>query len=338
MKFKVRIVACLVFFAFQISKAPLFQKPLNWPEPTYDFKKNPLDAQKVFLGRVLFYDPILSANNTISCASCHSPYNAFTHADHALSHGIYDSIGKRNSPALMNLAWQKNLMWDGAINHLDVQALAPINNALEMGENTASVINKLRQNKRYRELFYLAWQDSNASTAHMLKSLSQFMLTLVSSQSKYDSVKLGSASFTEQEQRGYALFLAHCNSCHTEPLFTNLGFERNGLCAQAPLNDLGRYAISGKPNDSFLFKVPSLRNLEFSYPYMHDGRFKTLSEVINHYNAPNCKISKNNSPSIKPLGLNSNQKVDLQAFLLTLTDRQFLFNPNYAYPRGKFAP
>jgi cytochrome c peroxidase len=275
----------------------------------------------------LFYDPVLSHDNTISCASCHSQYTAFTHVDHALSHGIHDSIGTRNSPALMNLAWHNTFMWDGAINHLDMQALAPISHPAEMGEKIENVVAKLRNTQNYRDLFFNAFGDSTITGEHTLKAISQFMLTLVSSDSRYDSVIRNQIVFSAQEKNGYKLFQKNCSSCHTEPLFTNLKFENNGLALDPFLMDKGRMKITKKPGDSLKFKVPTLRNIEFSYPYMHDGRLKKLSDVLNHY-TKDFKEHKNG----KAMSMSSNEKVDLIAFLLTLTDRKFLFNPNYSYP------
>ena len=196
-----------------------FNPPYYFPKPVYDFKQNSLDSNKIDLGRILFYDPILSKNNTISCASCHSPYNAFAHTDHDLSHGIFDSIGNRNAPALFNLAWQKSFMWDGAINHLDVQALAPISHSSEMGSDISEVIKKLSLSKEYKHLFSEAFKDSTITSSKILKALSQFQLTIVSANAKYDRVKLGKETFTEQEKNGYNLFQINCASCHTEPLF-----------------------------------------------------------------------------------------------------------------------
>lgn len=318
-------VVCLMSFIVKDT----YQIPRGWPEPIYPIGKNEPTIDKVYLGRMLFYDPILSVNQTISCASCHSQFNAFTHADHALSHGIYDSIGTRNSPALMNLAWQPYFMWDGAINHLDMQALAPISHPKEMGESLAHVLQKLGTSKRYKSLFYKAWRDSIPTTETVLKSLSAFMLTLVSNQSKYDSMQLGLVTFTDQEERGYSLFKKHCNSCHTEPLFTNYQFETNGIKVNAHLNDFGRFAVTHYPNDSFRFKIPTLRNVEYSFPYMHDGRFESLNEVIQFYASSSSIVDKTKG---KTLHLDAKEKVDLHVFLLTLTDKQFLFNRSYGYP------
>ncbi|MCF8254268.1 MAG: cytochrome-c peroxidase [Bacteroidia bacterium] len=323
----------MFFLAFQVVERALFSVPKNWPKPAYDFKKNPLSKEKILLGRVLFYDPILSQDNSISCASCHSVYTAFTHVDHNLSHGINDRIGTRNSPALMNLAWHKNFMWDGAINHLDMQALAPISHPDEMGENIQQVVEKLNASTLYKQLFFAAYQDSLATGENTLKAISQFMLTLVSSNSKYDSVMRGTSKFTEQEKSGYVLFKKNCSACHAEPLFTNLEFRNNGLPIDTNLKDFGRMRITQNASDSLKFKVPTLRNLEFSYPYMHDGRFKKLKDVLYHYTHL-VQTEPNLDKELKtPIQLDSKQQTDLTAFLLTLTDKSFLFNKDFAYPR-----
>ena len=329
----VSIVLCLVLCAFQITKEPLFKVPFNWPKPAYDFSKNPLNSQKIELGRSLFYDPLLSKNNLISCGSCHSPFTAFTHVDHDLSHGIDDRIGTRNSPALMNLAWHQSFMWDGAINHLDMQALAPISHPDEMGEKIESVVLKLQKSKNYPSLFYKAYGDSMITGEHTLKAISQFMLTLVSSNSKYDSVMRKQSQFTTQEKNGYVLFQKNCASCHAEPLFTNLQFENNGLAVDTTLNDYGRMKVTKNKIDSLKFKVPTLRNIEFSFPYMHDGRFKTIAAVLKHYTSG---VKQSHTLSIhlkKSIILSSNEKVDLTTFLLTLTDKSFLFNTKYGFPK-----
>ena len=325
---------CVILAAFKGIQNDLFNPPKDWPKPQYDFSKNPLSSDKIELGRALFYDPVLSKNNTISCASCHSSFTAFAHVDHALSHGIDNRIGTRNAPALMNLAWYNSFMWDGAINHLDMQPLAPIHNADEMGEDIVNITAKLQQSKIYPSLFYKAFGDSIITGEHELKAIAQFMLSLISCNAKYDSVMRGESEFTSQEKNGYRLFQKNCGSCHKEPLFTNSNFENNGLPLDTVLKDYGRMKVTQNPHDSLKFKVPTLRNVEFSYPYMHDGRFKRLSDVINHY-ASGVQQSKTLSPQMKKsIALTSNEKVDLIAFLLTLTDKSFLFNPKYMYPKN----
>lgn len=310
--------------------------PRGWPKPVYDLHKNPLTKEKVLLGRVLFHDPVLSADSTISCTSCHLQYTAFSHVDHALSHGIHDSIGTRNSPTLANLAWSSIFMWDGAVNHLDMQPLAPIAHPAEMGSDINTVLTRLRRSARYRHLFRSAFGDTAITGERFLKAMAQFMLTLVSSNSKYDEVRAGNATFTLQEEKGYRIFRDHCATCHVEPLFTNNGFASNGLPPDTALKDVGRMRITGKSVDSLVFKVPTLRNAEFSYPYMHDGRFKRLQEVIEHYTS-GIVHGPTLSPVLeKKIELSADDKVDLLAFLLTLTDKRFLYDTAFSYPRHIF--
>jgi len=214
------------------------------------------------------------------------------------------------------------------------QAREQVSNPVEMDEKIENVIVKLQKSKIYPRLFYKAFSDSAITGAHTLKAIAQFMLTLVSCNSKYDSVMNKQTKFTAQEQNGYKLFQKNCASCHKEPLFTNLEFETNGLAVDPTLKDYGRMKITKNPLDSLKFKVPTLRNIEFSQPYMHDGRFKRLNEVLNHY-TKDIKPSKTLSNQLlSPIVLTSNEKVDLTAFLLTLTDRKFLFNKEYSFPKN----
>ncbi|MBL4668694.1 MAG: c-type cytochrome [Flavobacteriales bacterium] len=326
-----------MYFPFTTSPVNIAY-PQSWPKPVYDFNKNPITQEGIDLGRKLFYDPILSKDSSISCSSCHLSYTAFTHVDHALSHGVNDSIGTRNSPSLMNLAWHNSFMWDGAVNHLDVQALAPISHPAEMNENINNVIKKLKNTSGYSNMFYNAFKDSSITGEHLLKAISQFELTLISCNSKYDSVMRKTSTFTLQEENGYQIYQKNCASCHSEPLFTNSQFENNGLFIDSLLNDFGRYNITKNPTDSLKFKVPTLRNIEFSFPYMHDGRFKSLSQVLKHYTS-NINTSSTLSKDLKTsIQLTSNEKVDLIVFLLTLTDKHFLFNKKYSFPKELFYP
>lgn len=337
MRNKVIIIGlAFLYFSFIVtSDSYVFNHPSHFPKPSYDLSHNPLDSNTVDLGRILFYDPILSADHSISCASCHSPYNAFAHTDHELSHGIFDSIGHRNAPALFNLAWQEKFMWDGAINHLDMQALAPISHAKEMGSSIDIVVKKLNESSHYRPLFYGAFNDSTVTGTKVLKALSQFQLTLVSANARYDKVKKGIDTFTTQEKNGFELFKMNCNTCHREPLFSTYAFENNGLPVDPTLNDYGRWVITNNPADSLRFKVPSLRNLSYTYPYMHDGRFATLKEVIHHY-TNGIKTSTTLSHHLKDLiPLTANEKVDLIAFLLTLNDKEFVFDKKHQFKNIK---
>lgn len=307
-----------------------------WPEKVYDSSSNPLTAEKIELGKRLFYDPQLSADGKISCASCHSPYNAFAHTDHALSHGVYDSIAKRHAPALMNLAWQPVFMWDGAIHHLDMQALFPLTNPAEMGETLPHILLKLKRDSQYVQQFKTVYGRDSITGQGMLKALSAFMLSLESRQAKYDSVQSGLAIFTAQEASGENIFMQKCASCHPPPLFTNFSFQNNGLKPDSLLMDAGRSRITKKSADSLCFKVPTLRNISYTYPYMHDGRFQNIQQVLKHY-AGLTKTAGFYPEQIKAIGeINENQRVDLQAFLLTLNDQNFVRNPRYRwYPQKK---
>ncbi len=327
------IFLLVISTAFFATKPGKLDYPKHFPTPIYNFENNPLSEAKKTLGRALFYDPILSKDSTISCASCHSPYNAFAHTDHDLSHGINDQIGTRNAPALFNLAWQNTFMWDGAHNHLDMQALAPMEHPGEMAETLENIVRKLQNKKIYPPLFQKAFNDSIVTGEHLLKALAQFQLSLISANSKYDQVIKGDTTFTEQEQKGYALFQKHCSSCHVEPMFTNFDFVNNGLPIDTSLNDYGRWAITKKAEDGLKFKVPTLRNLTYTFPYMHDGRFKKLNQVLSHYTNPKHQ-SKTLANELKsPLKISSNEKVDLIAFLLTLNDKEFVFNREHQFPR-----
>lgn len=330
------VVACLVLVGAGTMPTHPVQLtiPKNWPTPAYDLSRNPLTEEGIELGRKLFHDPILSKDSTISCASCHLSYTAFSHVDHKLSHGLHDSIGTRNAPALMNLAWNKSFMWDGAVNHLDMQPLAPINHPAEMGESAQHVVYKLECSHTYRRLFQEAFGDSMILGDRLLKALAQFQLSLVSCGSRYDRMKAGVELFTEQEQNGYLIFQAHCSACHKEPLFTTGEFANNGLSPDSLLRDGGRIRITHDPADSLKFKIPTLRNVEFSFPYMHDGRFKRLREVIDHYTG-GIMPSPTLAPELRhPIMLSPDQRTDLLAFLLTLSDRDFVLDPEHAAPRN----
>lgn len=340
MKYLTLILICLgtLWGAAGLADGPLLKRPAHFPEPVYSLGAEAISAPQVELGRILFYDPVLSQDSTISCASCHSPYNAFAHSDHKLSHGIDDQIGTRNAPALFNLAWQKLFMWDGAINHLDMQALAPISHPGEMGENLAHVVEKLQRQERYQLQFEAAFGDRKIEGVEVLKALSQFQLTLVSAGATYDAVQQGKATFTPQEEAGQALFELHCASCHTPPLFTHTEFANNGLPIDSLLQDYGRGGISQLKTDSLQFKVPSLRNLGFSGPYMHDGRFRSLRSVLNHYSQLD-KTRADLDPRIAAIpNLTSRQSTDLISFLRSLNDTTFVFNPPHQFPRDFFFP
>ena len=305
--------------------------PKNFPQPLNDKLNNGINRTAIQLGRYLFFDPILSADSSISCASCHSPLNAFAHNDHALSHGIGDSVLKRNAPALFNLAWQSSFMWDGSIHRLYAQPIVPIENKKEMGSSLNEVFLRLNRSEFYRKQLRWVYGKTKWDTDALLLVLEAFQLSLISADSKYDKVQRGEKGvvLTLQEQNGYRLYQQKCSSCHREPLFSDFSFQRNHLVGNV-MGDLGRYEVTGQVGDSFRFKVPSLRNLKYTLPYMHDGRFNTLSQVIKHYSS----LGQLNGVSMH---LTDNEQRDLIAFLLSLTDEEFVRNKNNHFPKERIS-
>jgi cytochrome c peroxidase len=325
----------LASFRLAIDTNPLIlELPDKWPTPVYTFATNPLTEEGFQLGRKLFYDPNLSRDQTISCASCHLQYTGFTHVDHNVSHGIEGRKGTRNAPALINLIWNSSFHWDGGVNNLEVQPINPIQHPAEMDNTLAAVLEYLNESKEYKALFYAAFGDSTASSKQLLKSIAQFTSSLISSNSKYDQYIRKEVDFTKQEKNGLKLFRKNCAACHKEPLFNMNDFASNGLTMDTAYNDVGRYAISQIGTDSLQFRVPTLRNIEYTFPYMHDGRFRKLKEVLNHYTdgieTDNPYLSKKLRNKIV---LSPEEKKDLIAFLHTLTDREFLYNRRFSFPR-----
>lgn len=305
--------------------------PAGWPAPEKLFKNNPLTEEGFRLGRKLFYDNRLSRDESISCASCHQPFAAFSNYDHDLSHGVENSFTNRNAPALFNLAWRKEFNWDGGINHLEVQPLMPITAHNEMGESIENVLKKLRADSIYQSMFRQAFGDNQIDSKRMLQAITQFTGSLVSANSKYDKVMRGDASFESYEANGYRHFKNYCAGCHKEPLFTDNSYRNNGI----PMNnsaDAGRMEVTGKPADSLKFRVPSLRNVQFSLPYMHDGSIYSLYKVVDHYaDGINPDASGLDPLLKKKINLSAFERSELVYFLYTLSDTSFTRNPEYGF-------
>ncbi|MBL7706932.1 MAG: cytochrome-c peroxidase [Taibaiella sp.] len=307
-----------------------FQKPSNFPVPAYHFDTNPVTKEGFELGKKLFYEPRLSRNNTISCGSCHIQASAFTHHGHDVSHGIDDRLGKRNAPPIMNLAWHTSFNHDGGVFDLDMQPIVPITTFEEMDETLENVLQKLKAHPEYPKLFAKAFGSETITSARVLKALSQFMVLCISAQSRYDSVMRNEASFTAEEMQGYELFKQKCASCHREPLFSDLSFRNNGIGVSFN-GDAGRYEITLNESDKYKFKVPSLRNLKYSAPYMHDGRFYTLDAVLDKYST-GMQYVQNIDPALDKgngsygIAISSEERVYLKAFLNTLNDEHFVKN------------
>ncbi len=303
---------------------------------------NPQTVEGIALGKKLFFDPILSADNTQACASCHAPQNAFTDSTR-FSIGIDGIAGNRNSMPLFNLAWNydENFFWDGRVFSLEHQAIEPVTNPVEMHNTWEMVISRLQQSNEYPDLFQAAFGGVTITKELATKAMAQFERTLISANSKFDRFSLGQATLTTEEQNGLNVFMDetkgdcfHCHGNPNNPLWTDNIFHNNGL--DATFTDLGLGEISGDPADNGKFKSPSLRNLAFTAPYMHDGRFNTLDEVINHYSE-----GLQDSPTIDPLmkkvdeggvHLSPQDKSDLKAFLLSLSDPSFINNPDFQIP------
>lgn len=315
-----------------------FPQPKGWPKPVYDFAANPLTKEGVELGRRLFYDGRLSKDGNFPCASCHQQFAAFTNYDHALSHGFNNSLTTRNAPALFNLAWQKDFMHDGGINHLDLQPLAPLTASNEMAENIDTVLGKLRADKNYKRLFAAAFGDTAINTRRMTKALSQFMLTLVSANSKYDKVMRGEASFNLPERLGYGIFQQKCVTCHPPPLFTDYSYRNIGIGEDPWNRDIGRMKITGKSEDSLKFRVPSLRNVMITSPYGHDGRFYSLIEIFEHYRKRVKIMPTTDSLMRKGIPLSNFEIGQLTAFLFTLTDSTLITDKRYDVPDSMSVP
>jgi cytochrome c peroxidase len=308
-----------------------FRVPQGFPAPNYNFALNPITIDGFKLGRKLFYDPKLSRDNTISCGFCHQQAGAFANIDHQVSHGIDGQIGTRNAPGLWNLAWNQKFMWDGGIPHIELQPLGPIENPVEMDETIANVIAKLAADPEYPALFEAAFGSDTITTQRITKAITQFQGLMISDNSKYDQVQRGETQFTQQESYGLATFRSKCASCHTEPLFTDLSFHNNGLAPEPTIMDAGRMIITGDPNDSMKFKTPSLRNIALTGPYMHDGRYETIGECLDHYSGGNLYQSATLDTALTSgIPLTAQEKADLIVFLGTLTDYTLISDPKFA--------
>jgi len=314
-----------------ISKdAFVFDQPTTFPKPVYTYTNNPITLKGYELGRFLFYDPILSLDSTISCSTCHAQQHGFADHNIPLSKGVNGKFGKRNAPALMNLAWSPTFMWDGGVNHIEVQPVVPLTDEHEMGETMANLVVKLNRSSFYNQKFKEAFGVETITDQKLLHALAQFTSMLVSANSKYDQVIVGKTTFTSEEKQGYELFKTKCAACHREPLFTDYSYRNSGV--ETDIKDIGVERVTQDPNDKGKFKVPTLRNVEFSYPYMHDGRFTNLEQVV-AFKSNGIQDSPTVDPFLKHgLNLSKEEQKALVSFLRTLSDYSYIGNPKYAEP------
>ncbi|MDW3211548.1 MAG: cytochrome c peroxidase [Reichenbachiella sp.] len=279
----------------------------------------------VALGKDLFFDPRLSANEQISCASCHQP-------DYAFGDRTKFSVGhsgitlKRNTPPLFNLTWSESFFWDGGVKNLESLSFAALMNPDEMGVDLTDLCQKLNTDKHYKEAFKTAFGIDSVTSAYISRALAQYMRTLVSANSKYDSVQLGLTQYNNEEQEGERVFLKNCASCHTPPLFTDFGFHHNGIDQVYSLDNLslttGRFRITRDSLDLGKYKTSSLRNLKYTAPYMHDGRFANLDEVLVHYQNQNT-LNQNQDSLVSLIKFSDKEKEELKSFLMTLENPSF---------------
>jgi cytochrome c peroxidase len=310
--------------------------PANFPAPVYALDANPPDAAAFALGRSLFYDARLSRDGSVSCGSCHQQNVAFANAGHRLSHGVNNLLGTRNTPALQNLRWKSEFFWDGGPKNLETLPLAPLTNPVEMDETLPNVLAKLNADPNYARRFAQVYGPGPINSYQLLRALAQFMAALTSANSRYDRYVRGEAGavLSAAEQRGRTLLVQKCASCHATDLFTDETYRNNGLNATFGA-DSGRAHITGRTADIGRFKVPSLRNVALTAPYMHDGRFATLEQVLAHYDH-GVVASPSLDAALRPAGgtvgipLTAAEQADLIAFLGTLTDEAFLHDQRLA--------
>lgn len=307
---------------------------------------NPPTVEGVALGRLLFYDPILSKDSTFSCSTCHQQKNAFSDAPQVFSRGVNGVLGQRNSMPLFNLSWYTRFFWDGKAASLEEQVFHPVRSPEEMDLDWEVAAQRIKQKRFYRTKFYAAFGQQQIDSISISKAIAQFERTLISHNSKYDQALRGETYFTDKEYEGFELMndqtKGNCLHCHTtdaNALGTTAGFSNNGLDAFASpqeFNDKGRGGVTDKVSDIGLFRIPSLRNVALTAPYMHDGRFESLEEVLDFYGH-----GVNNSFNIDPkmeahhqggLNLTAAEKESILAFLHTLTDSVFIANPAFTDP------
>ena len=312
-------------------------------------KANPVTVNGAELGRRLFYDPVFSADSTISCSSCHVQQHAFSNSPHAFSAGIRGQLQQRNTLPLFNLAWYKGLFWDGRAASIEEQVFHPLRTVSEMNSSWPEVTKKIKRNKAYRKLFYEAFGDAEIDSILISKAIAQFERTLLSANAKYDRVIRGEAKFSLEELEGMELIndmtkgnCVHCHSSDGNGLGTTGLYSNNGLDEVTDISGFRDKGLGGYTNnaaDYGKFKIPSLRNLLFTAPYMHDGRFKTLEEVLDFYSEhlkasptidPNLSFVPNSAPR-----LTKYEKKKIIAFLKTLSDSGFVTNPAYSNPFQK---
>lgn len=302
--------------------------PVHFPPITLTPEQD-RTQERIILGRILFFDSKLSGDSTVSCATCHLPEKAFTDGL-PITRGVGNRFSTRNSPSLANIAWATSLQWDGSARTLEEQIWKPIENPNEMGTTRVTFIEKVKNDKNYRPLFENAY-DQLPDERTIALALAAYQRVIISAESPYDMYVTGGtlSQMSAAALRGMDLFYGDktgCEGCHSGHLQTNFSFQNNGLAAI--YSDIGRAGVTGNPADIGKFKVPGLRNLKATAPYMHDGSLATLDDVLNHYVAGGAG-HVNQSPMVRPFVLTQAERTDMLAFFEALSDSVFLSNPSY---------
>lgn len=317
------VLACILQVPDNSFSAPLAPLPVSPPVPLDNLQI----ASKIALGKKLFFDPILSVNGTISCASCHVPKNGFADP-RPVSLGVDDKSGARNAQSVLNAAYERLQFWDGRAGSLEEQAIGPLTNPVEMANhNYQSIVIRLKKNRIYRREFQKVF-GGGISTDRVAKAIAAFERTLVTPDTPYDRYLLGDTkALTVAQVRGFSIFKGkgRCIICHSGTLLSDESYHNLGASRQAPLDylnyqeDIGRYAVTHNPMDKGRFKTMPLRNIALTAPYMHDGSLKTLDDVVQFYNRGGGKSHYPKDPLIQPLHLTKREQHDLVLFLKSLT-------------------
>ena len=309
--------------------------PSNFPQPVYDLKRNPITEEGFELGRKLFYQRNLSRDSSVSCGSCHQQEAAFIQAGHDFSHGVDNHHGRRNSLPVFNALFKKTFFWDGGVHNLDLVPINPIENKLEMDEQLDNVLRKLNRSPQYRVYFRNAFSADSITSKEFLQALSQFMAAMISANSRYDRfIRNEVVELSTAELEGLKIFKVKCSHCHDSDLFTDGSYRNNGITNDFRF-DKGREEITLDVNDKGKFKVPSLRNVEYTAPYMHNGSLETLEEVMDHYNSgikesPTVDSIFRKRDGPPGITLTDPEKKNIIAFLKTLSDKEFITDRKFS--------
>ncbi len=335
MRLLIGICFFLTVSAFSVYKEDMVLLPANFPKPKYDLSTNPITSEGFELGKTLFYDPILSSDESISCGSCHQQWAGFTNEDHTGSHGVDSQLGLRNALPLFNLIFYDHFFWDGGVHNLDLTPMNAIENPIELNETLENILKKLNASEYYKARFKQSFHVEKITSKEFLQSLTQFLASMVSANSKYDKyIRNEGETLTNYELAGMKLVEQKCSPCHSGALFTDNSFRNSGVENNFRF-DKGREEITLNEADRGKFKVPTLRNLEFTAPYMHDGSIASLTAVLEHYNS-NMEDQETLDPIFRKrqgavgISLTPDEQTKILAFLKTLNDYDFIKDKRFS--------